>query len=79
MIAQGQLWTPNMLAPLHLPSLKLPNLNWLIIGVTFFKDDRMGTRTELEMMPPEAMSVEPATQQPFDWQVAENQANGTEY
>lgn len=75
----GQLWAPNTLAPLHLPSLKLPNKKWLITGVTFFKDDRMGTRAELEMMPPEAMSVEPAAQQSFDWQVAANQANGTEY
>ncbi|MCI1439812.1 MAG: phage tail protein [Acetobacter peroxydans] len=25
----GKLWTPNMLAPLHLPSLKLPQMGWL--------------------------------------------------
>lgn len=65
----GVLWAPNVLAPLHLPSLKLPNKKWLITGVTFYKDDRMGTRAELELMPPESMTVEPSIQQLFDWQV----------
>ncbi|MCI1437811.1 MAG: hypothetical protein LKI03_00005 [Acetobacter indonesiensis] len=42
---------------------------WLIINVTFHKDDHMGTRAELELMPADAMTVEPAIQQPFDWQL----------
>ncbi|QHC36464.1 phage baseplate assembly protein [Komagataeibacter xylinus] len=65
----GKLWTPNTLAPVHLPSLKLPGKTWLITDVTFSKSAETGTTAELNLMPPEGMSVEPAVQTPFDWQV----------
>ncbi|AHI24186.1 bacteriophage Mu P protein [Komagataeibacter xylinus E25] len=65
----GTLWTPNTLVPVHLPALKLPGKTWLITDVTFSKSAEMGTTAELTLMPPEAMTVEPAVQTPFDWQV----------
>lgn len=65
----GKLWTPNTLVPVHLPTLKLPGKTWLITDVTFSKSAEMGTTAELTLMPPEAMTVEPAVQTPFDWQV----------
>lgn len=73
----GQLWTPNMLAPVHLPALKLPGKTWLIVDVTFSKSGEMGTTAEIMLMPPEAMTVEPAVQMPFDWQVQDALQNAT--
>ncbi|MCE2576022.1 phage baseplate assembly protein [Komagataeibacter sp. FNDCR2] len=65
----GVLWTPNTLVPVHLPALKLPGKTWLIVDVTFSKNAEMGTTAELTLMPPESMTVEPAFQNSFDWQL----------
>lgn len=67
----GVLWTPNMLAPVNLPTLKVRKVNWLITDVTYFTSPETGTGAEIEVMPRESMTVEPAVQTPFDWQVAE--------
>lgn len=60
----GQLWTPNQLAPVSLPSLHLNNVSWVIGEVTFRLDAEQGTRAELTLMPPEAYSPEPVQLQP---------------
>jgi prophage tail gpP-like protein len=67
----GKLWTPNMLASVNLPTLKLPARTWLITEVTFFTSPETGTGAQITLMPPESMTIEPAVQTPFDWQVEE--------
>ncbi|MDE3022266.1 MAG: hypothetical protein KGI54_10435 [Pseudomonadota bacterium] len=56
--ASGVLWTPNTLAPIHLPGLKLKNQMWLIDEVTFIRGEQ-GSTAELLIMPPAAFLVEP--------------------
>lgn len=61
----GALYTPNTLAPLMFPSLKLGSVTdpklWVIAEVTYRKG-REGTHCDLFMMPPQAFY-----QQPFVW------------
>ncbi|AOX16917.1 phage baseplate assembly protein [Kozakia baliensis] len=72
----GQIWQPNRLAPVNLPTLKLPNKTWLITEVTLFSGEARGTGAEITLMPPEAMTVEPAFPMAFDYQVAQALAQG---
>lgn len=59
----GTLWTPNKLAAVELPLLKLQAT--LLIGeVVFTRDDDNGTRAELTLMSPTAFSPEPILLQP---------------
>jgi prophage tail gpP-like protein len=72
----GTLWTPNWLAPIYLPSLKVQDV-WLITEVTFLRDEQ-GTRAEVTLMPPAAFQVEPAVLQPFFYQIGmASQPDGT--
>lgn len=59
----GQLWTPNTIVPLNLPSMKMVNVNFTVGEVTYNLDDR-GTTATLILMPPSAFSVEPIIIQP---------------
>jgi len=63
--ASGALYTPNTLAPVVLPSLKLGTPQapamWLIAETTY-KRSRAGTTCEVVLMPPQAFY-----QQPFIW------------
>lgn len=61
----GDLWRPNTLVNVNLPTLKLKNLQWTISEVSFLRDNDGGTRSELLLMPPEAFSVQPIIFQPF--------------
>jgi prophage tail gpP-like protein len=57
----GKLWTPNMLVPLSLPSMKLPtksDVKWIISEVTYRLDGN-GTTATLILMPPDAFQVQP--------------------
>lgn len=66
----GQLWTPNRRAQLHLPALKLEDREWLIGEVTF-RRGRDGETAEVLLMPPEAYAPEPTILAAFDNQVAQ--------
>lgn len=55
----GNLWSPNMLADISLPSLKLPNATWLISEVTYSRDEKNGTTATLILNPPQAFIPEP--------------------
>ena len=55
----GLLYRPNTTARLHLPSLKVVDVDWLISEVTYRKGDH-GTTCDLVLMPPAAFSVQPA-------------------
>jgi prophage tail gpP-like protein len=63
--AAGVLYTPNTMAPLILPSLKLGTpqapVSWLISEVTYQRG-RAGTTCDMILMPPQAFY-----QQPFSW------------
>jgi prophage tail gpP-like protein len=72
----GKLWTPNALASLSLPALKLKNLTWLIASVTFERGER-GTTAEVTLMPKEAFIPQPDVLLPFDWQVSQSLNNAT--
>jgi len=71
----GQLWRPNTLVPLDLPSLKIQtrsngsnatqDIAWLISEVTYHKDAQHGTRAELLIMPQQAFLREPVLFQPL--------------
>jgi prophage tail gpP-like protein len=56
--AAGDLWTPNWLIPVTLPSMKLTATSWLITNVTYTRDEN-GTHAELTLMPPAAMAPMP--------------------
>lgn len=57
--SSGKLWTPNMLAPVQFPTLKLGLNNWLIGEVTYERDNENGTTASLSIMPPQAFLPEP--------------------
>jgi prophage tail gpP-like protein len=66
----GTLWTPNMLASINIPALKLSDRTWLISQVTYMKGFGGGTQTMVSLMPPEAFSPEPSFYRAFDPEVA---------
>ncbi|ALU90030.1 Tail protein [Herbaspirillum rubrisubalbicans M1] len=58
--AANNLWKPNQLVTVYLPSLKMKQpVTWLIANVTFKKEEGSGTTAELTIMHPKAYSVEP--------------------
>jgi prophage tail gpP-like protein len=66
----GALWEPNTLVPVHLPRLKLPQVNLLISEVTYRKNSS-GTTAELTLMRPEAFTPQPINLTPFAGDVAQ--------
>ncbi|HEX3984829.1 MAG TPA: hypothetical protein VHX12_14125 [Acidisoma sp.] len=56
--SSGQLWTPNQLADVTLPSEKVQG-TWLISTVTFIRDGA-GTRADVTLMPKAAFIPQPA-------------------
>lgn len=61
----GALWEPNTLVPVHLPTLKLFNEEFLIAEVTFQRNDYSGTTAELMLMAPEAFLPQPINLTPL--------------
>jgi len=59
----GALWTPNTLAPVSLPSLRLAKATWLISEVTY-RLDASGTHADLVLGPPTAFAPQPVQLQP---------------
>ena len=72
----GKLWTPNYLANVNIPALKLPNLTWLIVTVTFLRN-ATGTTAELVLMPRTAFIPEPVNLAPFDPNIAADLPSGS--
>lgn len=60
---EGMLWTPNRLVRIQLPSLKIPNVQWIVAEVTY-RRDRTGTAADLVLMPPDAFAVAPVVLMP---------------
>jgi prophage tail gpP-like protein len=69
----GELWAPNKLATVNMPSLKIQDI-WLISEVTFSRDDE-GTHADVTLMPPAAFIIGPNVLQPYYWQIAQNAPN----
>lgn len=55
----GKLWTPNTLAPISFPTLKVKTSNKLLIAETVFRLGNDGTHAEITLMPAEAFSPQP--------------------
>jgi prophage tail gpP-like protein len=72
----GKLWSPNMLAPINAPQLKLADKNWLIGTVTYLRDEG-GQHARLSLWPPEAFSVEPTSPNYLVTQADVNRNNPT--
>lgn len=70
----GALWTPNTLAPISLPSLKLVADGFLITEVSYNRSDESGdeggTTAEITLMPPDALKPEPILLQPIFGDIA---------
>jgi len=64
----GKLWTPNWYAVVNIPKLKMVNANWVIVSVTFRKD-QTGTHADLNLMPERALSIQPSILLPYDVEV----------
>ncbi len=60
----GTLWTPNTLAPISLPSLKMIADGFLISEVTYSRNDESGTTADVVLMPPDAFRPQPILLQP---------------
>ncbi len=73
----GDLWEPNRLIPIDLPSLKITGKEWIIGEVTFRRGED-GTHADLKLMPPAAYEPAPSTLNGVDFQTfrALNEANG---
>ncbi|HET6606749.1 MAG TPA: hypothetical protein VFG62_08785 [Rhodopila sp.] len=54
----SELWQVNALANVDLPALKVSDEVWLIVEVSFIRDEE-GTRANVTLMPPKAFDVEP--------------------
>lgn len=66
----GKLWTPNTLATLRLPHLKLPDpVQWLIGEVTYIRNLQQGTIAQVTLMPIEAFQPEPDILYTFDLRI----------
>jgi prophage tail gpP-like protein len=61
--AAGALWTPNTLAHVQLPTLKMPDA-MLLIGEVTYRLDSQGTHADLTLMAPDAFVSEPYFLQP---------------
>lgn len=66
--ADGNLWEPNTLAPISLPSLHVDKVKWLISEISFVVDEYRGKIAEVTLMPKEAFMPQPPSVL-FDWQV----------
>lgn len=63
--AAGDLWEPNTLVQVKLPTVKMPDAT-LMIGEVTYRLDESGTHADLVLMPPEAFAPEPfVLQYPF--------------
>lgn len=58
--AAGTPWTPNMLAPVDLPSGGLQVPGYIVANVAYRRDPIMGTTAVVTLMPPEAFSIQPS-------------------
>jgi len=63
--ADGLLWTPNVLVPVTLPSLKIPEETFMLISEVTYTLDERGTHASLILMPPDAFKPEPTILQPL--------------
>ena len=58
--SSGEVWTINKLIRLQMPSWELSDVTWIIVDVSFQRDDS-GTHATLTCMPPESLTIEPSS------------------
>ena len=66
----GTPWTPNQIVPIDFPSLGLKQPDWILVDVTYRRDDKSGTTAILTLMPPEALTVQPTALNAMDARAA---------
>lgn len=57
--AGGTLWAPNKKVPVSIPSLKVPDTDWVIATVRFLLSPESGTQAVLELIPRNGLLPEP--------------------
>jgi prophage tail gpP-like protein len=57
--AEGELWKPNAIIPVALPTLRVPLITWTIGEVTFRRNENQGTTADLVIMPKSSFDPEP--------------------
>ncbi|WP_432731459.1 phage baseplate assembly protein [Variovorax sp. W6] len=62
--SEGKLWTPNTLATVALPRLKLEPVTWLLSEVSFIRNPG-GTHAHIVLMHPDSFIPQPFNYQPF--------------
>lgn len=67
--ADGVLWTPNTLADVDIPAIKVSRTQLLIGEVSFLRSLETGTTAELTLMPPQAFDVQPIPYMPVPMDV----------
>lgn len=72
----GALWTPNTLAPVEIPKLKVSRTQLLIGEVSFRRGLDAGTTAEIVLMPPAAFDVQPIPYLPVPMDVQAAQGIG---
>lgn len=72
----GALWTPNTLADVELPALKVQRTQLLVGDVSFVLDSETGKTAEVTLMPPAAFDVEPIPYLPIPMDVQNAQGLG---
>ena len=71
---RASLWEPNCLAPISAAQLKLTNESWLIMQVTYRRDEN-GQHADLTLMPKDALAPEPVALNPIPPLVRDVEAN----
>jgi prophage tail gpP-like protein len=61
----GNLWMPNSMVPIDLPTLKLVSGQYVISEVSYIRNDAAGTTAELVLMQRDALLPEPILLQPL--------------
>ncbi len=72
----GILWSPNTLATISLPSVKMVPADPWVIGEVSFLRGREGTTAQLTLMPADAYNPEPSVLTAVDLQVAQGLPGG---
>jgi prophage tail gpP-like protein len=71
----GELWQPNKLLPVHVPSCKVFEAEW-IIGEVTYRRGLQGTTADLLLMPPSAFDPVYQPYLPYNAQLATSAAEG---
>lgn len=67
----GRIWTHNVLAPVHLPTLHVENERWIVASWSLKRSPREGTTADITLMPAEAFAVSPSALTGTNYMIAQ--------